>query len=296
MTDHSEDLHLNNYAAAFIDLLGQKETLKDCSLIPQMNNNNEKEEFIKIVRNTIGAIQYLHETCEEFFNTYKTYDSGRKQLLPEEQQSIFEEMKKTNIKFQRFSDGLVAYLSLGDKSIKVLMSGVFSLMATCGSLCLLCLAKGNPIRIGMDIAWGAELNENELYGCIISKTHSLESDVAQYPRTVVGEQFVGYLVANSKEESQDVFTKLNKVAAEHCLEMISVDVDGHYIIDYLGGGFKKHVAAHLEPELYQMAYDYVTAQLDIARKEKNSKLGFRYDDLRNYFEKNRAIWGNANSG
>lgn len=284
------DLNVYNYAAAFIDILGQKDAMEGYTLVPVVTAKEEKDAFMQVIRESIGAINNLHTMCQDYFDAYKNYDSGRKNLLPIEKQSIFEDMKKTNIKFQRFSDGLVVYLSLGDESIKVPMNGIFGLMATCGILCLLSLAKGKPIRIGLDIAWGAELNENELYGCVIAKSHKLENEIAQYPRVVIGDQFVHYLEVSSKAAHSDDFSLVNKKIADYCLEMITVDEDGYYIINYLGRGFKEYVAAPLDDNIYLMAYNFVLTQLENARKKKDSKLGFRYSHLRNYFEVNRSVW------
>lgn len=287
----NNDIKVYNYAAAFIDILGQKKAMEGCSLVPVIKTDEDRDAFISVVRESIGVVITLHKMCQDYFNAYTNYKSGRKELLSADKQPLFEDMKKTNIKFQRFSDGLVVYLSLGDSSIKVPMNGLFGLLATCGSLCLLSLARGKPVRIGIDMAWGSELNENELYGCIIAKSHKLENEIAQYPRAVVGEQLVHYLVVSSKAEISDVFSIVNKQIADLCLEMIAVDEDGYHMIDYLGSGFKKNVATNLEDnKLYSLAYNFVLTQLEKAREEKDSKLGFRYSHLRNYFERNRSVW------
>lgn len=286
----NDDIKVYNYAAAFIDLLGQKKAMEGCSLVPVIKTDEDRDAFINVVKESIGAVNTLHKMFQDYYDSYTNYESGRKQLLPADKQPIFEDMKRTNIKFQRFSDGLVVYLSLGDSSIKVPMNGLFGLLATCGSLCLLSLASGKPVRIGLDVAWGTELNENELYGCVIAKSHKLENEIAQYPRAVIGEQLVHYLIVSSKAETTDVFSIVNKSAADYCLEMIAIDEDGYHIIDYLGSGFKKYVAAPLDDKLYSMAYNFVLRQLEKTREKKDSKLGFRYSHLRGYFERNRSVW------
>lgn len=58
-------------------------------------------------------------------------------------------------------------------------------MGACGLVCFRGLAKGDPVRVGLDIARGVELKDNELYGCVVAKSHSLENQIAGYPRIAV---------------------------------------------------------------------------------------------------------------
>jgi hypothetical protein len=56
------DIKVNNYAAAFIDILGQREELKGCGLLP-----DNKDEVISIVKKTVEVIRRLHSQFEEFY-------------------------------------------------------------------------------------------------------------------------------------------------------------------------------------------------------------------------------------
>jgi hypothetical protein len=210
--------------------------------------------------------------------------------LPPEALSEYEKMRKTNLKFQRFSDGLVAYVSLGDPSVPVPLNSVFGLMGACGGLCLLGLATGEPLRIGLEVAWGVELGENELYGCVVAKSHELESKVAGYPRVVVGDQFIEFLMAHSIQEEKNNYSSLNKRVAQHCLEMIAIDYDGYHIIDYLGPGYKKYCSTDIDAEVYDRAFKFVSEQLVKWRAAKRSDLALRYTLLASYFEHNKKHW------
>lgn len=170
-----ENLIISNYAAVFIDILGQRDSMKNCSLVPQ-----NKKEFLAVVRNSIGVISRLHSSFNIFYDSL-TKTSINIQI-PEEHKEMYNHLQAARLKFQRFSDGLVVFISLAEDSTHSPVNGIYGLIASSGSLCL----SQNPIRGGADIAWGAELNENELYGCVVAKSYELESEVAKYPRIVLG--------------------------------------------------------------------------------------------------------------
>lgn len=284
-----------NYAAAFIDLLGQKEALSGCSLVPNETDEESHTAFLSVIKASIGAIQRLHKSCHDFFDGFTKYRSEWASKLSPEALVEYERMTKTNLSFQRFSDGLVAYVALGESDMPVPMNSVFGLLATCGGLCLLGLALREPIRIGLDVAWGVELEKNELYGCVIAKSHELESKVAGYPRIVIGEQLIDYLLSHSTRKEEDPFSSLNRKVAEHCLEMIAIDYDGYHIVDYLGPAFKKYAATSLDATVFNIAHAFVNEQLNKWRTAKRSDLALRYTLLDSYFEHNKGNWAGSST-
>lgn len=129
------------------------------------------------------------------------------------------------------------------------------------------------------------MNDNEIYGPVVSKAYDLESKIAAYPRIVIGEEFVKYLdthtlPGNGESEPHE---KLRMKLASMCMSLIAIDDDGHPFIDYLGDGFKEHLLSECDGYI-RKAYQYVIEQSEKWKKEKNSKLAFRYSLLRNYFD------------
>jgi len=289
MPGEDQDIVLN-YAAAFIDLLGQKDALKGCTLVPHEQTEASRNEFLSMFKASIGAIKRLHEACDELFNISMSFRSESVRNLPPEALLEYEKITKTNLKYQRFSDGLVAYVSLGDPEVPVPLNGIFGLIISCGGLCLLGLAMEEPLRIGLEVAWGVELKNNELYGCVLAKSHELESKVAGHPRVVVGDQLVEYLKFFSNADETVPYSFHSKKMAQHCLEMITMDYDGYYIVDYLGLGFKKYASTSLDETLYEKAFLFVSEQLKKWRDTRRSDLASRYKLLTSYFELNRDNW------
>ena len=110
----------------------------------------------------------------------------------------------------------------------------------------------------------------------------LESEVAQYPRIVVGPNVISMLAVHRDQQETDHFAKLNKSIAKLCLDMLIRDIDGFHIIHYLGDTFQELVTQERHPELYKDAKMFATAQLLQHQNSINTKLAFRYGQLLNY--------------
>lgn len=275
-----------NYCVAFVDLLGQKEAVKGQGLLKLPETEEEKMAFHDVLRNSIGAILKLQKRAEEMLEPIlrKNLDSPRRAKLPPEQQAIWDEMNQTRITTQRWSDGLVSFSCLGDKAVKCQVNGVFGIFGLVGSLCLLGLASGRPLRGGIEIAWGVELHPGELYGPAVARSYELESEVAQYPRIIVGPETVRFLEAHAANPEQDVFSQTDREFASLCLKMLLQDADGHWLLHYLGEAFQLAVTYSQHTDLYNLARKFVLEQFLKFRADRNTKLAFRYANLLQYFD------------
>ncbi|MDE1943707.1 MAG: hypothetical protein KGI47_11270 [Betaproteobacteria bacterium] len=275
-----------NYCVAFVDLLGQREALRDQGLLIPPQTDEQRKAFREVLRNSIGAIIKLQESAEEMLAPIlqQNLDSPRRAALQPEQQLIWDKMLHTRVTTQRWSDGLVSFACLGDKEIKCQVIGIFSIFGLVGSLCLLGLATSHPIRGAIEIAWGVELRPNELYGPAVARAYEIESEIAQYPRIVVGPETIGFLQAHSTNPDQDVFSQTDREFATLCLDMLIRDADGHWILHYLGEKFQFAVTHQQHAELYGKARHFVHEQLLTHQANQNTKLAFRYSHLVQYFD------------
>ncbi len=201
-------------------------------------------------------------------------------------------MRQMDVRFQRFSDGLVVYHSIADSVVKCPTRAIFGMLGACGSACLVGLAASRPIRGGIELGWGAELWKNELYGSVVPKAYTLESEVAQYPRVAVGGDVLAYLHSFENNDESDIFSKFNKKLAHDCLELMCIDCDGVVIVDYLGQGFREHLnmSSSLDPKVIATAFHFVLEQLDFWAHKRNTKLVSRYMMLRDYFSARLHLW------
>jgi len=272
-----------NYCTSFIDLLGQREEYEDQGLLPQFHSEVEREAFLKKIKASIGAIFDLQKTAEDMLKVALSPTSKLKKTLPPEFHDNYDQIQKTRVKQQRWSDGLVFFVCLGDSDIKCPMNGVFYLLALAGSLCFFGLAKRRSLRGAIDVAWGVELHKGELYGATVAKAYELESGVAQYPRIVVSDRTVEYLEANRRNTNSDFFSQCNRELAKICLSMLMQDVDGYWFIHYLGDEFRSYVSQNQHGYIYNKAISFIEDESEKHRSKGDGKLAFRYSHLQSYF-------------
>lgn len=281
--NNRENLNIGNYCVSFIDLLGQRLEYKNEGRLPNFKSAEEKEQFIEKLRNTIGRIDSLQRTSNDFLKAALRDRSPLREKLPPHIKTVFDEAREVRLKQQRWSDGLVYFVSLMEGEVKCPMSGVYTLLVTSGSLCFLGLAGKLPLRGSVDIAWAAELHDGELYGAAVAKAYELESQVAQYPRIVVGPRIVEYLITNIQSPASDIYTECNRGLARLCSSMLAVDSDGYHYVHYLGDAFHRAVSGDRHHDLYGDALSFIRGQCKKWSVERNTVLSLRYQHLLSYF-------------
>ena len=201
-------------------------------------------------------------------------------------------MHSPPLKHQRFSDGLMFYLSLADFRERSPVAGIYYLIVACANVLFSSLGAKTPIRGGIDVGTGMEINPNELYGPVMTKTYELESKIAQYPRVVVGDELINYLRSLERSEEKGEKPEFERVMARVCLNLIMTDTDGFWAIDFLGDAVHQLLAHGNYQQLFSMAYQFVVEQLEESKKKRNTTLSFRYSQLLNYFEAKKDRWVN----
>ena len=282
----TRELFVHNYCVSFIDLLGQRDAMRNQGLLIPAESEDQLKKFNEVLRNSIGAIIKLQERAESMLAPVlsQNFQSPRRAALPPEQREIWDEMNLTRIQTQRWSDGLVSFVCLGDTDVKCRMNGVFGIFGLAGTLCLLGLATGRPVRGAVEIAWGVELHPGELYGPAVARAYELESEIAQYPRIVIGPETIRFLEVHAANPDQDVFSKTDRELALLCRSMAVQDSDGHWLLHYLGDAFQSAVTHGQHVELYTSARKFAFEQLHEHQTKRNTKLAFRYSHLLQYFD------------
>jgi len=276
-----------HYCISFVDLLGQRAEYKGEGLMPQ--SESEKRLFLNKIKKTINPIYHLQKDASKYLEAALNYKGTLRNALREDQQELYDQMREIKLKHQRWSDGLVYFVSLQQENVKCPINGIFHILGTVGCLCFVGLCRKYPIRGAVDISWGVELHPGELYGAAVANAYKFESEIAQYPRIVIGERVVEYLEASSQNPDSSLFAEFNRSLAEKCLDMIAIDFDGNYILDYLGQNFKENITKKKHDELFELAFQFVSEQLDHWRKKKNTKLSMRYNHLLTYFQLHEGL-------
>ena len=223
-----------NYCVCFLDILGQRHAMKDQGLLPVINTEEERLDFVRhVLATTIRPITRLQRQASDFMGSFLAGDdSPTRQTLPPELRQEWDKLRGQELRVQYWSDGLVAFSNLGNQEAHVQINGAFAVLAMAGSLCFMNLGEQfrNPLRGGIDIAWGTELRPGELYGPAIARSYELESEVAQYPRVVVGPRMIEFLQVIAGLPPSDNFFRYSSTLAKQCLQMVLRDIDGQWIV------------------------------------------------------------------
>ncbi len=281
----SGDFAAFNYCISFMDLLGQRNAARGQGLLPIIKSDSDDRAFRSILRNTIGPIFRLQRDVEAMVSAVSVNrNSPLRMSLSEQERVVWDEMVQKRVETQHWSDGFVTFVCLGDQDVKCPLNGIFEIFGRSGSHCLFGLAQRSPMRGAIDIAWGVELRPGELYGPVVASAYELESEVAQYPRVVVGHRVIEFLEVYRAGSGNDSFSQVNSNLAKLCLDMLFQDTDGHWCVDYLGVTFEHAVTHEDHSFLCEKARTFVIEQLEEHRASFNSKLAFRYSQLLSYFD------------
>jgi len=283
-----QEHEISYWAVAFIDLLGQSDKMEQLTYIPDSAETNSQ--FKSLIGKTFLAVEKLHTSCESMFQSFCDREPSIE--LPQgfslEQ---YHQCIRSKISFQRFSDGLVAFVSMKPDSGHLPMNSLSGLLGSLGILMPAFLSMEIPFRCGVEVGLGMEMNPGELYGPALRSAYLLESTIAQYPRIVLGDSLISYAKKSAASDGGSVDDAISHTLASRLLERCSVDADGYVVLDYLGEKFISDLQG-LEDKKQVMgkAYEFALAEHTRFRKLKNSKLAFRYATLLSYFETNRSNW------
>lgn len=286
-----DNINYYYYLVAFIDILGQKEAFQNLEG-QSLEDNHPK--LIEAHKQTVLFVENLRNGFKDFFDAY-TAERELSVQVDSAKMDQFKAMIKSNLKHQRFSDCIQAYVSLHtDKYHSNAINGVFGIFMACGGMLLLSLATKKAFRAGIEVGLGTELNNGEIYGPALYKAYELENKVAEYPRIVIGQELMNYLatLANKRQQvpaqtNEDI--ELCKLMATQCRKMIVWDLDGVPILDYLGNNFMQNInycpeeAAKFK-EVFNLAFQFVESEYARKKQAGDKKLALRYYLLLNYFK------------
>lgn len=284
-------IKIEYFVVAYIDLLGQQNLLRNIRGLPK-NKNLHNDEEIKInIARSYGSVRNLRKMFVDSFEEF-TRPSGHIDVsfLSDENKKEFAALISNNIQCQFFSDTVVVFMSLSNDVNKLPVRGIYGIFGAAGMASIFSLSEGHPIRVGIDLGVGWNIEENEIYGPALSRAYSLESHVANYPRIVVGEELERYLKHLIQGDHKDRYDQISKGAASRCYECLKMDDDGQMIVDYLGEAYRSVYPKKDHYLFIKKAYDKIMLSQERFKKEKNSKLALRYELLKRYFDDRMHLW------
>jgi hypothetical protein len=283
-----KEKHIGWHVVAFLDLLGQQDTLRKLTALPDIENQEEVAAF----KQKVGELYKPLYALQTFFKaSIKPFIEGsidETVLLPSERE-LLQQFRSTPIFYRHFSDSLIVHIPLRNDIGKFQCRAIYSVLAATAATFLSCMVHSWAIRGGIELGLAMDIGEGEIYGPALARAYKLESRVAQYPRIVIGEELIRYLQMVAGNQALTVEEKAHAEIAAKSLGLLAVDDDGCTFLDWLGSGIRTAFQQHTE--LVHSAYNFIIQESIKHKEDRNSKLGFRYSLLRNYVESRLQDWG-----
>jgi Family of unknown function (DUF5677) len=274
---------LGHHLVAFLDVQGQRERFRELRL-PQ---NAEGEAQVKeVLRQTAGFVVELRDVFRHQFEIFEKGANmgahGKEPVRPN---------------FVGFSDSFVTSVPLrSDNAGLVRIVTVFSALSAAAIVMLTSLASRHPLRGGIDVGLATEIGPGEIYGTGLERAYVLESEVAQYPRIIIGDEFWKYLntaIAEFEKGSTPVAKSITAIV-KRIMGLMALDNDGKRILDYLGPTMVEHAGPDIPKHLKHMVqpiYEFVLAEQVRQVARGDAKLIARYEQFRRYVESRLPLWG-----
>jgi hypothetical protein len=284
-----QDLVFQHYLIVFLDLLGQRESLRRIQVLP--SKENEKDEFIELVKESYGKIHLIRGIFQSYFDT-STAHTPNSRLVPPEHRDEFLTSQIVEHHFYSLSDAVIIAVPLmsTDENCTA-MNGVHSAFIATSGLGLMALSVKIPIRAGLDVGIATQIDDKEVYGPALEKAVYLEAQLAEYPRFLAGNELINYLMWVENQKPRTRLGLIAKNIAELCRKMIIQDTDGRFMIDFLGARLKEDAGDSINRDVVISAWDFVISQHQKYMTEGNEKLSSRYFRLMRYFQSRKSIWG-----
>lgn len=284
-----DNLVSQNYLVVFFDQLGQREVLRKITGIP--TTEEEKQKFLEVMKQSVGRVLSMRNSFKTIFDSASSYTPNIN-LVPPEHQKEFIASQKLNLHFYGLSDAVIIAVPLMSKDENcTAINGIYSaFVATCG-IGLLALSATTPVRAGLDVGVATQIGDNEIYGPGLESAYYLESNLAEYPRFLVGNELVNYLLWVENQKCNTRIGLVAKTMAQYCKEMIIRDNDGRYMLDFLGDKIKEIAGEFIDQKIITSAFEFVLSQHKKYTKEDNAKMASRYYRLLHYFYSRRSLWG-----
>ena len=282
-----------HYIVAYIDVLGQKAKL--AKLEELLDKQEKGESLAEANRQTVDVIKQLRNDCTKFWEK-QSKPASKKQWyrnFTEEQKAQFKKLGYGDIKFRYISDGILIYAPLAMTEGEQRVQDILRIVSGAAFLILRSLAYNIAIRGAVELGWATKIEGwpkkkeyADIYGPILTRTHHIEDQIAKYPRIVVGERLIKYLKLRLQldiKETDNPQERFNKICAEQLRLLICEDIDGQFIVDFLGEYMQRDINLSGAKPLITLGYQFVKQEYLRYKQARDSKLSFRYDYLMSYF-------------
>jgi hypothetical protein len=275
------------YAVALIDLLGQSRNLEKFGALPL--TDEERKNFIEKSKKTFGRVRGFRKIVlglrDELTKEIKLPDDFLEKLKPEESVLVNKHLK-TAVDIEFMGDSAMLKVCLKEKDNYFPLMSIWALLDHLSTAVLDQLSRKIPMRGAIDVGICTDLAPNSLYGQAVSRAHQLESQCADYPRILIGENFLSYLRYVEDVRTKEVSEQEKKIIKGNLTlikKRLSKDTDGHIILNYLGD---KDSFSSLEEgqksfqECIQETSTFIQSEINLHKDLKDHKIAKRYERLK----------------
>lgn len=276
------------YFVAFVDLLGESEKLTAIAGTPR--TENEKLANLRAMKEAGELVRNVRNSFAEFFKISRTVDPDVLERHPPERREEFARIRSLKAFQTGFSDSFVIGIPLTPRdeesesvALARAVNDIHNALFGLACLSLNSLQQGIPLRAGIDVGLGMEMFPNEVYGPALLNAYHLESQVAEYPRAVLGETFFTYLSFLEGLPKDVILNQFTASMVQGCRRLVCPSPDDgwpmlHFLSPFVMAAPGEFVQARREAETW------VKGQAARYGAERNGKLFRRYTRLSRYFD------------
>ncbi|MCJ7639744.1 MAG: hypothetical protein MUO70_07715 [Euryarchaeota archaeon] len=236
MADDNSSKMIFNYVVAYLDILGQKEKLKQFPKV--LLEETDSKSLWPQIEATYLKTQSIRNTIKNFIKGVEDQQTKRRghesfyDSLTDEQRKNLKGMTSP-IEFRYFGDSIAVYSKLTNNAGKLSVTSIYTILTGIAINMLMGFSNHIALRGGIEIGIAVDWEEFGIYGSALYSAYEIENNIADYPRIVLGDELVDYLSSWKDSEGTDSISKLNKKLADQCFTIIGKDGDGKPIVDFL---------------------------------------------------------------
>lgn len=278
---------LSYYAVAFIDLLGQSEELGKIKGLPR---TDEERMAAEIAMTKTGRL--IRQMRDRFTELVEGTRNPALDGVPQERQEEFRKFKTPPLFQTGFSDSFVLAMQLPQDikepvDLAQAANGIFLMLSGLAGISLVSLSSGVALRGGLDISLGMDVFPSEVYGPALLNAYRLESQVAQYPRIVLGRHLLGFLTWLSNFKSDHPMVQLAIAMARNCRHLATEDHDGYIMLHPLSPMIREAIKADDFDNRWGHARQWIADEIKRFAAAGDDKHRSRYIQLARYFDAHR---------
>ena len=217
------------YAMGYLDILQQSDLLEKIKELPV--DDKEEKQFRGVAKKTFLRVSEFREYVKSFSQAMnqRTRDISR---IPLEFRKLYMKYTNVSIKYQFFSDSMLAAIPLIEKinmnnNIEPLVN-INALFHQLSVSMLLGFVEKFALRGCIEVGLATEISPNNFYGPIIMELGEIEKKEVKYPRILLWDRFLDFI-----EISKEKLTNPNIPEKEKKFIKIYLDSINNYIItDY----------------------------------------------------------------